>query len=135
MDDDGSPRTALHFYELVFFRLFLHDGNRRSLSILPVPLFGALSIASRADGLGGGASSFFLYIPKIQAYFTFDGTLVFNDCMERVNIPRWDGVYNVGAGTVKRFLFLLTRTHVPIVAIKRGWLVQRSTKIFYHSRD
>ena len=35
------------------------------------------------------------HIPKIQAYFTFDGTLVFNDCMEWVNIPRWGG-YRLG---------------------------------------
>jgi len=43
----------------------------------------------------------FLYIPKIQAYFTFDGTLVFNDCMETVNTPRWDGGLSLGLARSK----------------------------------
>lgn len=43
------------------------------------------------------------HIPKIQAYFTFDGTLVFNDCMESV-------VFRDGMGLgwhVKRFISFL----------------------------
>lgn len=62
--------------------------------------------------------------------FTFDDTLVFNDCITGwVNIPRMGlgGLSNQspGLGTVKRFLFLFlslwSNWTVPLVAIKRGW--------------
>jgi hypothetical protein len=127
----GVKQAYFPFYDLVFLDFFfLHDGDRHLLSILLVPQYGALAIASRWSGWLGFLFLFFPYIPKIQAYSTFDGTLVFNDCMERVNIPRWDG-YRLG-WLVKRFLFLFTRTNVPRMAIKRGWLVQRSSKIFHN---
>jgi hypothetical protein len=77
-----------------------------------VLVLGAL-FDSEADGWVAGLP-LFLYIPKIQAYFKFDGTLVFNDCMEYgwVNIPALGWLW-LGLAMVKRFLFLVTRTTVP----------------------
>lgn len=95
-----------------------------------VPLFGAPFDSEQMDGW---LDFLFLYIPKIQAYSAFDGTLVFNDCMEWVNIPRW-GVYRLGwRGQKIRFPFTLVTTQLcPIVAIKRG-LAGRDQQRFPYS--
>ena len=60
----------------------------------------------------------FLYIPKIQAYFYISWTLVFNDCMEWANIPRWGG-YRLGWFGQKIHFPFLVWSNVPLVAIKR----------------
>jgi hypothetical protein len=87
-----------------------------------VPLLGNLLIANRRMG---GWTSFFFYIPKIQAYFTFDGTLVFNDCMEWVNIPRW-GVYLGWHGQKICFPLLVNCANS---GYQKGFGWQRSSKI------
>ncbi len=69
----------------------------------------------------------FLYIPKIQAHSTFDGTLVFNDCMEWVNIPRW-GVYRLGWAWSKDS-FSFTLANCANSGYQKGFGWQRSSKI------
>jgi hypothetical protein len=55
----------------------------------------------------GGWTSVFSTSQRFRRTFTFDDTLVFNDCMEWVNIPRWDG-YRLGwHGQKIQFPFLV----------------------------
>lgn len=112
-------------------RLFLHAGTGPLLSILLVFHYSApLSIANRWMG---GWTSFFSTSQRFRRTSTFDGTLVFNDCMEWVNIPRW-GVYRLGGhGQKIRFPFILVTAQMcPIVAIKRG-LAGRDQQRFPYS--
>jgi hypothetical protein len=79
-------------------------------SILLVLLFGAsFKQADRAAGLPFSTPQRFRR--------TFDDTLVFNDCMEWVNIPRWGGFSPGWHG--QKIPFPSTRSTVLLLAIKR----------------
>jgi hypothetical protein len=73
----------------------------------------------------------FLYTPKIQAYSTFEMTRLCSMIAWNGLIFR-DGVAIAWAGTVKRFLSFPGRT-VPLVAIKRPWLIAEVIKEFPYS--
>lgn len=85
-DDPLSPSRPS------FFRFFfLHDRTEPLLSILLVSLFGDPFDSGQTDGW---LDFLFLHLTD-SGVLTFDDTLVFNDCMEWVNIPRWGG-YRLG---------------------------------------
>jgi len=71
----------------------------------------------------GGWTSFFSLHPQDSGVLTSDGMLVFNDCMEWANIPRWDGDLPGLARLKDSFSFTYQGQTVPLVALKRGWLL------------
>ena len=97
-------------------------------SILLVPL--PALFRKRADGW---LDFRFLYIPKIQAYFYISWTLVFNDCMEWANIPRWDG-YRLGWHCQKIHFPFLVMVKCAISGYQKGWLIARIIKDFPYLR-
>ena len=87
------------------------------------------SFAPFRNGLMGGWTLF----STSQRFrrIKFAGTLVFNDCMEWANVPRWDG--NRLGEHGQKISFPLPGSTVPRVAIKRGRLlaeIMRSSKTF-----
>jgi len=59
-------------------------------------------------------------------------TLVFNDCMEWIIIPQWDGYHLGWYG--QKISFPLPKSTVPLVAIKRGWLDAEDMQDFPYLR-
>lgn len=115
------------------FRLFfLHLGLGFCFLFFLCLTFGAPFDSEQMDGW---LDFLFLYIPKIQAYFTFDGTLVFNDCMEWVNFALGGGGRDRLVWHGQKIPFPLPRSIVPLVAIKRGTWLAEIIKDFPYMRD
>ena len=88
-----------------------------------------LSIASRWIG---GWTSFFSTTQRFRRTLHLMITLVFNDCMEWIIIPQWDGYHLGWYG--QKISFPLPKSTVPLVAIKRGWLDAEDMQDFPYLR-